>query len=258
MKLVFNSILLLVFCWSACLAGNIVAESIITASSLPNPAWAPENVSDGDTGPTKGWLGEWDKKNPDLWIQFTFNNTNKVSAMRVMQAGLPEAGRSRFSRPRKIRVLFFNDGGSTEKTLELKDREHIFQDLEIEPVDAKVIRIEVLDVYPGSRIEEMAGFQEIEIEAEGTDSGLPGRAPGGSEVNKMSDREIADAVREALSKKSANEVDESDKVKEKSAGEDAAGKEEAAEKPGITGEEREILELLGELMNRLEKHFEGD
>lgn len=283
MRLIFNSMLrnrlagfagvmflLLVFSGGVCFAGNIVAESIITASSLPNPAWAPENVSDGDTGPTKGWIGEWNKGNPDLWLQFTFPSVYEVSSMRVMQAGLPEAGRNRFSRPKKIRVIFFSGGGSTEKTLELKDREHIFQDVEMEPAEANVIRIEVQDVYPGTRIEEMAGFQEIEIIAAGAPvRAEPGAGKGAKEMGELTDTEIADAVRDAMSRKAASvgggesdakKEDEGKSGDKKTDGSDA-GAEEGGEKnkeSGVTKAERDILLLLGELMKRLEKHFEDN
>lgn len=240
------------------LAGNIIAESIITASSLPNPAWAPENVGDGDVGPTKGWLGEWSDTGAELWLQFSFSQPEHITGIRLMQAGLTQAGRNRFARPRKVKITFFTDKASTNVTATLEDRELIFQNVEITPTDAKTIKIEVLEAWPGSRIKNMAGFQEIEIitdkvKSAATDSaGKPIEMPKAG-VARPADPEQGGRVIDPRSAAvSSPETAANDAPADTSAGEQSGGGS------NLSQEEKEILELLSRLMEKLEKQFAKD
>ncbi|MEW5944774.1 MAG: hypothetical protein AB1742_01115 [bacterium] len=215
--------------------GNVTAESVISVSSAPNPAWAPANVCDGEVGPTRGWLGEWDEKKPNLWIQFDFPSPVVVSNVRLMQAGLPEAGWRRFSRPKKI-VLTFNGDRKTARELVLEDREHVFQDAAVGPVEAGAVRVEVSEVFSDARIGTMAGFQEIEIIADEGAGGV-GKTPAAG-VGNPTEGVPAGEARAGKAR--------------------AGGGDEAGVKKGVTEEERAILELLGELLERLEKRFSED
>lgn len=212
---------------AACADENIAPRCGITAQyPLPNALWTPALVADGEIGPIKGWLAYWGKP-AKPWIRFKLPARSTITGMEVMPATFPETGSSRFSRPQLVTVEFFTGKQSDKIAFELADDEQRFQALEFEPREADEIMITIESAYmAGARINDMTGFQEVRIFTPGgasPDSGNPDppRNPG------------ADSL----------QYDGSD-----------AGQTTGA----LSDEEKEILELLRALLDRLERKFLQD
>ena len=232
-----------------CDGDNIAPRCRVLVSGTPNPAWEGKNLVDDDIGPSKGWIGRVDPKNPP-WVRFIIPYPATVTKLRVMPASFTEVERRRFSRPKKVGVLIKGDKNEAlEFTLE--DKEDAFQDLPIGMDGVYEISIVINEVYTGVRIPDMAGFQEIQID-------VPQRtletAAGASGTAAYTDSEPSPAEEtRALLDKIADV--ESDK---KAAEEKTEEKEGPRAQGSLSPEEREILGLLRDLLQRLEQKFIED
>ena len=210
---------------------NIAGRCRITAEyPLPNALWTPAMAADGQTGPIKGWLGTWGNVDKKPWIQFELPQSTLITGMDVLSASFQETGPNRFARPRVVVVEFFS--GKTSETLafELADSESEFQAMEFEPRTVDKIKLTIDSVYlGGARISDMAGFQEVRIYTPGDPGAETGK--NGAESRKSPDTSLD--------------------YKGNPAGDpDASG--------ALDTEEREILNLLRTLLDRLEKKFLED
>jgi hypothetical protein len=215
-------------------AANIAPRCTITSSPLPNVLWAPGNVADGDLGPTKGWLGEWLGPKNQPWLRFTLPQPFRITAIEVVPASFTETGKkNRFLRPRTIYVDFTSGGGTQRLTFELDDNETQTQRLEFDPATAEKIDLIIGGVYDAQAvIRDSVGFQEVRIFSDNAPQTGGGKTGAGS---LLSDE-----------------------------GPDA-GEEPEYESGGVSGDdgridagEREILDLLRALLEKLEKKFLED
>lgn len=232
MKRAFTTIavILLASALQACAARadeNIAPRCEITAQyPLPNALWTPVQVADGETGPIKGWLAYW-RSSAKPWIRFKLPARATITGMEVMPATFPETGASRFSRPHLVTLEFFTGKNSEKLAFELSDDEQRFQTIEFEPREADEIMITIESVYAGgARISDVTGFQEVRIftpgpAAPGDGKSAPPRNPDADSLNY-----------------------------------DGAG--QGAATGTLSSEEKEILDLLRALIEKLERRFLQD
>lgn len=244
---------------------NIAPKCVITSSPLANPVWTAAKAADNSDGPADGWLGEWKLSTGNLpWISFSLPSRSMVSGVDVMQASLSQASKNRFSRPKKI-TAEFTDGVNTQQLVfNLKDAEDDFQKLKFAPIPADTIVITINEVYPGERVPDSAGFQEIRVYGynapgqrdQGDYTGTAGSYPSGSSSQPRSI--VPDG---AAPSKSANYRPST--ISEPVPGEGWKTEQEISESETppagtLSEDEKEILSLLRELINKLEKKFLED
>lgn len=206
---------------------NIANRCQITAQHpLPNALWTPSMVADDEIGPIKGWLAYWGS-DAKPWIRFKLPRRMTITGMEVMPATFPETGGSRFTRPQLVTIDFF-DGKQSEKiAFELADDEQSFQTLEFEPRAADAIMITIESVYMArARIDDLTGFQEVRIFSPAE----PGMDP-----------------TPATQKNTDSRNSEPDSLEYDESGQGT-----------LSDDEREILDLLRALLDRLEEEFLKD
>jgi hypothetical protein len=223
---------------------NIAPKCRILVSDVANPAWDSRNVADNDIGPTKGWLGAYGVQNPP-WVRFIFPYPTAVTSIRVLPASYTELEWGRFSRPKKISVLLKGDT-TDARQFDLADKEDVFKELPINMKNVYEVSIVINEIYPGRKYPEQTGFQEVQIMVpEASDEAASGAAPGGYETRPNPAAE----AREALDKTAAA-VAPGAKEEDKTA--------EKKPKGTISPDEQEILDLIKELLTKLEQKFMED
>ncbi len=226
-----------------CADVNIAPKCRIQASDIANPAWDPRNVADNDIGPTRGWLGTFDLQKPP-WVRFVFPYPSTVTKIKLLPASYTEIEWKRYSRPKKITVLV--KGDKTEaKQVDLADKEDVFAEIPVDMVNVYEISIVIDEIYQGKKYPEQTGFQEVQILVpDSAEALVSGEAQGGYET-------LPDPVtetKEAL-KKAAEAVTD-----------DSAEKKSDIKKPQgtISPDEKEILDLMRKLLDKLEQKFLED
>lgn len=220
---------------------NLAPRCSISVSDTASLAWEAKNIADGDIGPTKGWLGRWDGKNKP-WVRLVFPMRAKITKVRIMPASYLEAGQRRYARPKKVTLLLKGDSSRTVE-FDLDDREDVFQDLEVGGAAADEVSIVIDDVYAGAKNADMVGFQEVQVvvSSESLEASLPSvRAAGGTAFDPVAE---------------VKKIDEKTGGEEK---EDSGKKEEGDSKGSLSPDEKEILDLLRDLISRLEQKFMED
>jgi len=241
-------------------AENLAPKSGISSSSLPNPVWSAVKVVDGSIGPADGWLGEWEPgKAEQPWISFTLPTRTMVTGIDLIQASLEQAGKNRFSRPKKI-FIDFGDGEKTQRlAFELRDLESEFQKLKFAPLPADTVTITIDDVYPDAKIGNMTGFQEVKIYGNGIGGGSdssgvtpyspPARAPQGAPESILPGKG---------SKPSVITEPGSDSQAPIYMGSDGSDTGGGVSKGRLTPDEQEIIDMLKLIIEKLEKKFLED
>ncbi len=227
---------------------NIAPRCRVLVSGTPNPAWEGKNIVDDDIGPSKGWIGRVDPKDPP-WVRFVLPYPAEVTRLRILPASYTEVERRRFSRPKKVSVLL---KGDTNKALEftLEDKEDTFQNLPIGMGGVFEISMIIDEVYPEARIPDMVGFHEVLIEVpESVIDMAPGASGKPVYVEKVQNPVME--TRELLEKEKGPEKEVPGKdIKET--------KKEVAPKGTLSPEERQILDSLKQLLQQLEQKFLED
>jgi len=223
---------------------NIAPRCRILVSEPANPAWDGKNLADNDIGPTKGWLGFFDTQNPP-WTRFILPYPASVTKIMVMPASYTELQKRRYSRPKKISVLLKGDKPEVRE-FTLRDDEDVFQELPIGAKNVYEISIVINEVYPGVKFPNQTGFQEVQIMVSPeTEMVSPvGSAPGtGIASNPVEETKIilAKAEDAAAATQTAN-VPTGTSAEPKKKGE-------------LSPDEQEILDLLRQLLQRLEQKF---
>lgn len=218
---------------------NIAPNCRIIVSDVVNPAWDGQKIADRDLGPTKGWLGKYDAANPP-WAKLILPYPAKIDSIRVIPAMYKELGKKRYSRPKKVSVLLKGDKPEV-RDFELKDDETQYQELKIGLDNVYELSIIIKEVYPGKNVPDQTGFQEVQVMAE----------PAG-EVISQGGRPVEETPSPVEETKRLLE-----KVNEK-VGAQAAAPSGGAGNGGLTPDEQEILDLLRQLMEKLEKKFRED
>jgi len=227
---------------------NIAPRCRVLVSGTPNPAWEGKNIVDDDIGPSRGWIARVDPKEPP-WVRFVLPYPVEVTRLRIMPASYTEVERRRFSRPKKVSVLL---KGDVNKALEftLEDKEDGFQNLPIGVDGVYEISIIIDEVYPNARIPEMVGFQEVLIEVpQQTTVTSPGES--GKPVYAEKVRNPVEEARELLEKDKTLKKEVSGKASNET-------KDEDPRKGTLSPEERQILDSLKQLIQRLEQKFMED
>lgn len=221
-------------------AANRAAGAEVYVSSSPNPAWVAAQAVDGLTDTNHGWVGSSDQDAP-AWIAIEFKKPVRVGIIRFTQAGLTEAGANRFARPRELKIFFDN---AAPVTVVLEDREREPQRLEIEPVTTTTIQIQIISSYEDAKFPFLAGFQEIEVYEAGLEVAPAEEKPAADKSDQGGKDEVMSEVAGTLMHAEAM----------------LSGEETSAPPPdtnGLDTEERELLELLGAFMDKLETYLEN-
>ena len=219
---------------------NIAPACSITSTHTPNLVWEPGNVADNDLGPAKGWLGEWfGPKGKMPYLLFSLPRDTTVVGMEVIAASFVETGKeNRFLRPREIEVDFINGKQRQRLTFELDDDELAAQRLEFDPQPAEQVQVTITDVYSAqAALHDMVGFQEVRIFAEG-------KGQNSAETTHSAPATLNYNQDPPLSLPDADDSDESSDT------DDSEGH--------IDADEAAILNLLHELIKRLEQKFLQD
>jgi hypothetical protein len=219
---------------------NIAPRCRVLVSAPANPAWDGKNLADNDIGPTKGWLGTFDPQNTP-WARFILPYPATVTKIRVIPASYTELMRHRFSRPKKISVLLKGDKPEVRE-FNLPDSEDIFQDLAIGSNDIYEVSIVINEVYPGVKFPNQTGFQEVQIMTAPVTEIV---APGGGSKSAASDSNPVEETKQLLAK-----------IQETATGTQTVNTPTEPKKKGeLSADEQEILDLLRQLLQRLEQKF---
>ncbi|MEW5946031.1 MAG: discoidin domain-containing protein [bacterium] len=137
---------------------KVITEDGVTVevSSSPNPAWTADKLLDGKLGPADGWLTLIGNENP--WVRFSFPGKREITAMVFYQISFEKAGLKRYARPRTLEISL---DGAPPRTLALKDLEGKPQVWRFTPLKTSTVQIAVADTYADARYPEYTGFQEI-------------------------------------------------------------------------------------------------
>ncbi|MFA6450541.1 MAG: hypothetical protein WCX65_13800 [bacterium] len=218
---------------------NIAPRCRVLASEPANAAWESKNIVDQDIGPTKGWLGIFDAVNPP-WARFVIPYPVKITKILIMPASYTELERRRYSRPKTVSVVLKGDKPSV-KEFTLLDKEDGFQELAINEDNVYELSIVINDVYPSVKYPNQTGFQEVEIMIPPEVQIL---TPEGGLKNAEGALNPAEEARKILNKtqEAASETPDGKKA-------------EPAQKGELSQDEQEILDLLRELLQRLEQKF---
>ncbi len=225
---------------------NLAPKCRVIVSSTANPAWDARNLVDDDIGPTKGWLGEW-KADAQPWAKFVLPSPAKIMAIRVLPASFTEVGYRRFARPKKVTLVLKGDKDRTFEA-DLKDDENRFQEIKLDNKKYYEISIIITETYSNATYPGQTGFQEVQIitDFEEEDTAAP---PEENYLPKDSSNPVQEARRILDAKEDASR-DSND--------EDKPGAKPSPKKGKLTSDEKEILDLIRELLERLEKKFNED
>jgi hypothetical protein len=222
---------------------NIAPQCGISSSPLPNALWTPDRVADGSTGPTNGWLGSVFGPKDMPWVDFKLPKKTTVTGVEIVAASFTEAGPKRFSRPKDITIYFIEGKKTSKLSFTLEDNEKDFQKFEFASTAVNELKITIDSVYSaGARLNDMAGFQEVRILA----IGVP--APAKSTNETISTDNPLKYNGEQNGSGDGGEA-------ASNSGNSAAGGQDDGT---LDEDEKEILDLLRELLAKLEKKFRED
>ena len=106
---------------------------------------------------TQGWAEGGDGNGEGSWLEVDLGRTTELESVSLWPGNLSKGKQSfkQFSRPRTIKIALLGSGEPVELEYQLEDRMTRL-DLELEePVQARKVRLEVVDVYEGIIYSEM-------------------------------------------------------------------------------------------------------